>query len=171
MRHARIAKPPGWVARLGVSIAAASLLVSAVRATDIKELTERLPRAFIGEFLWDSDKTVQNIVITFDSVRALNGQNAEALGCGSYEVGRQVTKIRVRMFVKLFDLQVEIFERSPEGNGSFETGGSHRGTLSNDLQRIDAQMDHHGLWPARPVASARDVIRRMRAGGVDVAIS
>ena len=140
MRHARIAGLPSRIGRLGMMIAAASMLFgSAVHAADIKELTEKLPRAFIGEFLWDGDKTVQNIVITFDQVRALNGQNAEALGCGSYEVGRTVSKIRVRMFVKLPDLQVEIFERSPEGNGSFETGGSHRGTLSADLQTIDAQ--------------------------------
>jgi hypothetical protein len=43
------------------------------------------------------------------------------------------------MFVRLSDLQMEIFELSPEGSGSFETGGSHRGSLSEDLQRIDAQ--------------------------------
>ena len=36
-------------------------------------------------------------------------------------------------------LQVEILELSPEGSASFETGGSHRGFLSEDLQRIDAQ--------------------------------
>ena len=126
--------------RLGVMVAAATLLlVSIVRATEIKDLTERLPRAYFGEFLWDGDKVVQNVVITFESVRALNDQNAEALGCGAYEVGRQVTKIRVRMFVRLSDLQVEILELSPEGSSSFETNGSHRGTLSEDLQRIDAQ--------------------------------
>ena len=136
MRH----KLTGWIARFGVIAAVASLLLaSAVRAMDIKELTEKLPRAYIGEFQWDGDKTVQNIVITFEQVRGLNEQNVEALGCGSYEAGRSVTKIKVRMFVRLPDLTVEIFERSPEGNGSFETGGSHRGKLSDDLQSIDAQ--------------------------------
>ncbi|KJC33528.1 hypothetical protein UP09_34095 [Bradyrhizobium sp. LTSP885] len=140
MRRAGIAKLPGWVSCLGATIVAGSLLLaSVVRAADIKDLTDKLPRAYIGEFQWDGDKTVQNLVITFDSVRALNEQNAEALGCGSYEAGRQVTKIRVRMFVRLSDLQIEIFERSPEGSGSFETDGSHRGKLSDDLQRIDAQ--------------------------------
>src|SRR5882757_7133021 len=104
MRHARIANLSGWIARLGVMTVAAGLLfASAVHATDIKDLTEKLPRAYIGEFLWDGDKTVQNIVITFEQVRALNEQNAEALGCGSYEVGRRVTKIKVRMFVRLSD--------------------------------------------------------------------
>ena len=130
----------GRVSRICLMIAAASLLfVSFVRATEMKDLTEKLPRAYFGEFLWDGDKVVQNVVITFESVRALNDRNAEALGCGAYEVGRQVTKIRVRMFVRLSDLQIEILELSPEGSTSFETNGSHRGTLSDDLQRIDAQ--------------------------------
>jgi hypothetical protein len=140
MRHARIAKWTGRVGRLGVITAVTSLLfASAAHAMDVKGLTEQLPRAYIGEFQWDGDGTVQNVVITFDQTHALNEQNAEALGCGSYEAGRHVTKIRVQMFVRLSDLQVEIFERSPEGSTDFETGGSHRGTLSADLQRIDAQ--------------------------------
>ncbi|WP_249140125.1 MULTISPECIES: hypothetical protein [Bradyrhizobium] len=105
----------------------------------MNDLTEKLPRAYVGGFQWDGDAVVQNVVITFESVRSLNERNAEALGCGVYEAGRQVTKIKVRMFVRLSDRQVEIFERSPEGIASFETGGSHRGTLSEDLQQIDAQ--------------------------------
>jgi hypothetical protein len=129
-----------WISRLRVVTAAAGLLfASTVSAAEIQDLTEKLPRGYFGEFSWEGDRTVQNVVITFDSVKALNGQNAEALGCGAYEVGRQVTRIKVRMFVKLPDLQVEIFELSPEGSGSFETGGSHRGSLSEDLQRIDAE--------------------------------
>jgi hypothetical protein len=140
MRCVKVANLLGRVSCIAVMIVAASLLlVSIVRAAEMKELTEKLPRAYFGEFLWDGDKVVQNVVITFESVRALNDRNAEALGCGAYEVGRQVTKIRVRMFVRLSDLQVEILELSPEGSTSFETNGSHRGTLSEDLQRIDAQ--------------------------------
>jgi hypothetical protein len=140
MRCVKVANLLGRVSCIAVMIVAASLLlVSIVRAAEMKELTEKLPRAYFGEFLWDGDKVVQNVVITFESVRALNDRNAEALGCGAYEVGRQVTKIRVRMFVRLSDLQIEILELSPEGSTSFETNGSHRGTLSEDLQRIDAQ--------------------------------
>jgi hypothetical protein len=140
MRRLRIANLHGWISRLGVMMAAVALLfASTVRAAEIQDLTEKLPRGFFGEFSWEGDKMMQNVVITFDQVRALNGQNAEALGCGTYEVGRQVTRIKVRMFVKLPDLRVEIFELSPEGSSSFETGGSHRGALSADLQRIDAE--------------------------------
>jgi hypothetical protein len=120
-------------------MAASLFTASIVDATEMEALTEKLPRAYVGEFSWDADKTVQNVVITFESVRALNDQNAEAIGCGAYEVNRQVTKIRVRMFMRLSDLQVEILELSPEGSPSFETDGSHRGNLSEDLQRIDAQ--------------------------------
>lgn len=124
---------------LGGTIMAASLFLTvAVRATEIDLLTAKLPRAFIGEFTWDGDKTAQNVVVTFDSVRALSAQDAEAVGCGSYEVNRMVTKIKVRMLVTS-DLQVEILEQSPQGTTTFETEGSHRGNLSKDLQRIDAQ--------------------------------
>jgi len=140
MRYPGIINFRGGMSRFGVVVAVAMVLLvsSAVRAVEMQDLTAQLPRGYFGEFLWDGDKVMQNVVITFESVRALNGQNAEALGCGTYEVGRQVTRIKVRMFVRLSDLQVEIFELSPEGNGSFETGGSHRGALSADLQRIDA---------------------------------
>ena len=130
----------GWVSRAVLAIAAASLLfASVVQAADIKDLTQNMPRGYFGEFRWDDDKIVQNVVITLDSLNALNEQAAEAYGCGTYEVGRQVTKIKVRMLVRLSDLQVEIFELAPEGSSSFETGGSHRGKLSQDFQSIDAQ--------------------------------
>ena len=122
-----------------VAIVAWLFFASFVHAGEMEALTEKLPRAYIGEFLWDGDKNVQNVVITFESVRALNDKNAEAIGCGAYEVNRQVTKIRVRMFIKLSDLQMEILELSPEGSPVFETDGSHRGYLSEDLERIDAQ--------------------------------
>ena len=140
MRRPCIANFHGWISRLGVVIAFATLLfASTVRAADIDELTRTMPRGFLGEFSWEGDPIVQNVVITFDQVRVLNGQNAEALGCGFYEVGRNVTKIKVRMFVRWPDLNVEIFELAPEGNSSFETGGSHRGRLSKDFQRIDTE--------------------------------
>jgi hypothetical protein len=126
--------------RLGaIIIAASSLLASSVHAMDVEALIGKLPRAYLGEFAWNGDKTVQNVTIVLESVQALNNQNVEAIGCGAYEVNRKVTKIRVRMLVRLPDLRVEILEQSPEGNASFETDGSHRGNLSEDLQRIDAQ--------------------------------
>ena len=126
--------------RLGVIIWVVGFFpASIVHATEMQTLIGKLPRAYLGEFLWDGDKTVQKVTITFESVRALNQHNVEAVGCGAYDINRQVTKIRVRMLVRVTDLQVEILEQSPQGNASFVTDGSHRGNLSEDLQRIDAQ--------------------------------
>jgi hypothetical protein len=149
-----------WGSRLGLTLIAATFcLATGVEATEIETLVEKLPRAYLGEFLWDGDKTVQNVIITFESVRALNDQNAEAVGCGAYDVNGRVTKIGVRMFVALTDLAVEILEQSPEGNASFETDGSHRGHLSDDLQQIDAQWTtsasgQHGQLHLRAASSA-----------------
>ena len=145
MRCPKIANLLGLGSRLGVMIVAISLLFACiVRATEIEQLTDKLPRAYLGEFTWEGDKTVQNVVITLEAVRALNDQNVEALGCGSYEVNRQVTMIKIRMFVRLSDLYVEIMELSPQGSTGFETNGSHRGNLSKDLQLIDAQWTTQG---------------------------
>ena len=139
MRWQGIGNFQGWLTRF-CAVAAASLLFSStVHPGEIDDFTRTMPRGFLGEFSWEGDPTVQNVVITFDSVRVLNEQNAEALGCGSYELGQSVTKIKVRMFVRLPELDVEILELAPEGNSSFETGGSHRGRLSRDFQRIDTE--------------------------------
>ena len=145
MRWLGLSNLHGWISRAVLAIAAAGLLfASAARAADVTDLTQNMPRGYLGEFSWDGDKAVQNVVITLETVRALNDQNVEALGCGSYEINRQVTMIRVRMFVRLSDFFVEIMELSPQGSTSFETDGSHRGNLSKDLQRIDTQWTTRG---------------------------
>jgi len=145
MRWLGLSNLHGWVSRAVLVIAAAGLLfASAARAVDVTDLTQNMPRGYLGEFSWDGDKAVQNVVITLETVRALNDQNVEAMGCGSYEINRQVTMIRVRMFVRLSDLFVEIMELSPQGSTSFETDGSHRGNLSKDLQSIDTQWTTRG---------------------------
>ena len=123
----------------GVIVMVGLFCATALSAQEQDARIDKLPRAYVGEFLWDGDKTVQNVVIRFDLVRALNGESAEATGCGAYEVNRQIAKIKVRMLVSWPDLQVQILEQSPEGSDSFITDGSHRGRLSGDLQQIDAQ--------------------------------
>jgi hypothetical protein len=139
MRFLKFADSAGLGSRLGLTVTVAGLFLSvAVRATEMDSFTEKMPRAYFGEFKWDDDKQIQNVAIVFESVRALSDQKAEAIGCGAYEVRLQVTKIKVRMFIRLTDLQVDIWESSRGGTG-FETDGSHRGNLSEDLQRIDAQ--------------------------------
>ena len=145
MRWPGLTNLRSWVSRAVLAIVAACLLfASAARAADVTDLTQNMPRGYLGEFSWDGDKAVQNVVITLETVRALNDQNVEALGCGSYEINRQVTMIKVRMFVRLSDLFVEIMELSPQGSASFETDGSHRGNLSKDLQSIDTEWTTRG---------------------------
>ena len=125
---------------IGLAVVMAGLFfATAVDAQKRDAPIDKLPRAYVGEFRWDGDKAVQNVVIRFDLVRALNSESAEATGCGAYEINRQVTKIKVRMFVNWSDLRVQILEQSPEGSASFTTDGSHRGHLTGDLQKIDAQ--------------------------------
>jgi hypothetical protein len=112
---------------------------SALGAPGEGSLINNLPHGYIGEFRWDGDRLVQNVVVRFDLVRPLDAESFEASGCGAYELNRQVTKIKVRMLVNRSDLRVQILEQSPEGSDSFTTDGSHRGKLSADLQEIDAQ--------------------------------
>jgi len=76
-----------------IVVVASMLCASVLYAKDREALIDKLPRAFVGEFLWDGDTTVQNVVIRFDEVQPLDGESAEATGCGAYEVNRRVTKI------------------------------------------------------------------------------
>jgi hypothetical protein len=140
MRRRKINPARGWRYRLGLMVlVASSLLAVGVRATEMETLASRLPRAYVGEFTWDDQKVAQSVTFTFESARALGDRDGEAVGCGAYENHRNVTTVKIRMFMRLSDLQVEIWEQSPEGATPFETDGSHRGNLSEDLRRIDAQ--------------------------------
>ena len=122
-----------------VAIAAASLLLaSVVHAGEMNDFTQKLPRGYVGEFRWEGDPTVQNVVIVLDELKPLNGKHAEALGCGSYEVGPKVTKIKVRMLVKLRvqnpnDAPVEydgVYLKLDVQNSTFATGVSdERGSV------------------------------------------
>jgi hypothetical protein len=105
---------------------------------DIDTVITNLPRGFVGEFRWDDDRAIQNVAIRFKTVRRLDAEHAEALGCGNYTAGGTVTAIDVKMKVTLSGLRVEIWESAPD-RASFVTDGSHRGSLSHDLSEIDAE--------------------------------
>ena len=107
-------------------------------AGDINAVVANLPRGFIGEFRWDDDRLVQNVAVRFKSVRRIDAEHAEALGCGNYNTAGIVTAIDVKMQVTLTGLAVEIWESAPD-RASFVTDGSHRGHLSPDLDAIDAE--------------------------------
>jgi hypothetical protein len=159
MRLRKIDVLDGWKIQLGLALLVASSLLATVRATEMETLASRLPRAYAGEFIWDGDKAAENVTFIFESVRDLSDQKGEAVGCAAYETKRDVAKVKVRMFIRLSDLQVEIWEQSPQGDTQFETDGSHRGSLSEDLQRIDAQWTtritgRHGQLHLHAISSA-----------------
>jgi hypothetical protein len=108
------------------------------QTSGIESIIARLPRAFVGEFRWDGDRQLQDVAIRFDTVRRLDDGRVVASGCGIYDVAGKVTSIDVTMHITVPDLQVEIWEASPD-KANFVTDGSHRGALSGDLRAIDAE--------------------------------
>ena len=135
---------------------AALSLSGIASANEMESFVDRMPRAYSGEFNPGGGQLQQTITMTFESVRALSDQKAEALGCAAYEVRRETMTLKVWMFVRLSDLRVEIWEQSPQGNTPLEAGGSQQGHLSEDLQRIDAQSisGEQGLLHLHAVSSA-----------------
>jgi len=128
-------------------------------AGDINAVVANLPRGFIGEFQWDDDRLIQNVAIRFKSVRRIDAEHAEALGCGNYNTAGIVTAIEVKMQVTLTGLAVEIWESAPD-RATFVTDGSHRGHLSPDLDAIDAEWttrlsSQHGRLRLRAAPAAQ----------------
>jgi hypothetical protein len=113
-------------------------LAAPAQTGDINALVANLPRGFMGDFRWDDGGAVQNVAIRFKSVRRIDAGHAEALGCGNYNMAGIITAIDVKMQVTLPELEVEIWESTPD-RASFVTDGSHRGWLSPDLDAIDAE--------------------------------
>jgi hypothetical protein len=113
-------------------------LAYSAHASGIETLVEKIPRSYIGDFIWDRDKQAQNLAIQFNDIRALSDDKAEAVGCGVYEINGRVTDIKVRMFIRLRDLQIEMWESARDAGPNFQTDGSHVGKLSAGFQSIDA---------------------------------
>src|ERR1043166_6717199 len=123
---------------LSLPLMCALSLATSGQSGSVDALVADLPRGFVGEFQWDNDRTIQKIAFRFRTVRRIDAEHAEALGCGSYNTAGEVTSIDVRMQVTLPGLQVEIWESAPN-TADFVTDGSHRGRLSRDFAAIDAE--------------------------------
>jgi hypothetical protein len=113
--------------------------------------------AFNGSFQWDGAFQVQRVDMRFVAFTRLDEQHIEARGCGRYDTAGLVTSIRVKMVVDEQTRHVEIWEADPIGSAVFETGGSHKGSLDDDLTGIKA------VW----TTSATDATGKLqlRAGG------
>jgi len=93
---------------------------------------------FSGSFQWDGTTQMQRVEMRFVTFKRLDQRHIDARGCGRYEAAGLVTSIRVKMIVDEPTRDVEIWEADPIGPTMFETGGSHNGSLDDDLKGIKA---------------------------------
>jgi hypothetical protein len=113
--------------------------------------------AFSGSFQWDGTFQVQLVDMRFVAFRRVDEQHIEARGCGRYDAAGLVTSIRVKMTVDEKTHHVEIWEAEPIGSAVFETGGSHKGSLDDDLMGIKA------VWTTSESGATGKLV--LRAGG------
>jgi len=129
------------LALLLVTAAVAAPLGTRSFAYDAAAIIEQLPRGYIGFFQWDGSAQTQQVAITFTVLQPLADDKVEARGCGRYDASGLVTEIRVKMQVDAVTLKFEMWELDPIGSAGFTTDGSHKGGLSSDLQRLDAEWE------------------------------
>jgi hypothetical protein len=111
---------------------------------------------FSGGFEWEGSSQVQHVAMRFVAFTRLDEHRIDVRGCGRYNTAGQVTDIRVKMIVDEQTRHVEIWEADPIGSTSFETDGSHKGSLDSDLKGIKA------VWTSASGATGKLLLR---AGG------
>jgi hypothetical protein len=112
---------------------------------------------FSGGFEWDGSSETQRVDMRFVAFTRLDEHRIDVRGCGRYDAAGLVTSIRVKMIVDEQSGHVEIWEADPIGQTPFETAGSHKGSLDDDLQGITA------VWTTS--ASGASGKLHLRAGG------
>jgi hypothetical protein len=112
---------------------------------------------FSGSFQWDGSSEVQRVDMRFVTLKRLDDRRIDARGCGRYDTAGLVTSIRVKMIVDEQTRDIEIWEADPIGSASFETGGSHNGSLDDDLRGIRA------VWTTNITGATGRLV--LRAGG------
>jgi len=120
---------------------AASMLATAACGAAFAEdaaIEQAVLTNFSGTFQWDGSNEIQRVKMRFVTLTRLDQRRIDVRGCGRYDVAGLVTNIRVKMIVDEPTRDVEIWEADPIGPGSFETGGSHNGSLDDDLKGITA---------------------------------
>ncbi|TMJ00172.1 MAG: hypothetical protein E6G97_19925 [Alphaproteobacteria bacterium] len=117
------------------------LLTPSMGGDDIASIEQALPRNYAGEFRWSGDSIPQSVKLKLNLFKRLGAAQLEAIGCARYEVLDRMTDIGVRVVIDAPSLEVEIWEFSPSGTGApiFETNGSHKGRLTEDLQAIETE--------------------------------
>jgi hypothetical protein len=120
---------------------AATMLVTAACSAAFAEdaaIEQAVLTNFSGTFQWDSSNEIQRVDMRFVTLTRLDQRRIDVRGCGRYDVAGLITSIRVKMIVDERTREVEIWEADPIGPASFEIGGSHKGSLDDDLEGIKA---------------------------------
>jgi hypothetical protein len=145
--------------RISVYFAAAVLATIArdAASADDAAIEKAVLTDFTGAFEWDDSSQVQHVDMRFVAFTRLDEHRIDVRGCGRYDTAGLVTSIRVKMIVDEQTRRVEIWEADPIGQTLFETGGSHKGALDDDLQGIKA------VWMTS--ASGATGQLHLRAGG------
>jgi hypothetical protein len=112
---------------------------------------------FSGSFQWDGSSKPQRVDMRFVTLKRLDGRHIDVRGCGRYDAAGLITSIRVKMIVDEPTRDVEIWEADPIGPARFETGGSHNGSLDDDLRGIKA------IWMTSVTRGTGRLV--LRAGG------
>jgi hypothetical protein len=112
---------------------------------------------FSGSFEWDGSSQIQRVDMRFVAFTRLDEHRIDVRGCGRYDAAGLVTNIRVKMIVDEQTRHIEIWEADPIGHTPFETGGSHSGSLDDDLQGIKT------VWTTSVTGATGKL--RLHAGG------
>jgi hypothetical protein len=154
MRHIRSKSPKS--ACFFAAIILAIIACGAARADD-PAIERAVLTDFSGGFEWDGSSQVQHVDMRFVAFTRLDEHRIDVRGCGRYDTAGLVTNIRVKMIVDEQTHRVEVWEADPIGHTPFETAGSHKGSLDDDLQGIKA------TWTTS--ASGATGQLHLRAGG------
>lgn len=105
----------------------------------VLEATKQAPvmHYYAGNFQWQGPYESQRVEFCF--TQRTNKNNEISLkGHGRYFTSKSVTEVALQGLVKLKSHDIEIWESDPVGSKNFITDGSHHGTISNDLNSINA---------------------------------
>lgn len=95
-----------------------------------------LPWEYDGTYRWTGSAELSDVHIRWEEFHK-EGEQSIAEGAAIYiSPWKQKTRIRVRAHIDLETRSIEIWESEPS-QPNFVTNGSHKGTLSEDLQQIE----------------------------------
>lgn len=107
-------------------------------ALDAEYILENLPKKWEGTFTWHDDtRPVQPVRMEVTEVSIDPDGNIFALGDGEYDKATLV-EFSFKWSINPETLNFEMWESAPMSTEDLETGGSHVGEISEDLDVIEA---------------------------------